>query len=440
MPVTKPISLANSASDCINRAQKQLTRPIKKKTRLTVISRRQVLIGSLATAGAAGALTAVTGVAAAEAYKQGFADAEQIANTAVAKNQARWSGKHQGGIEAPAQAHANFIAFDIKPGTTKDDMLRWMVLLTDDITRMCAGKPALADPEPDLMLGAANLTITVGFGPELFKKLGLEGQMPNGFKAIPNFKIDHLQPEFSDGDVLTHAGSDDLQILSHVTRTLLRDSASFGSVRWVQNGFTNAVGSTQPGTTQRNLMGQVDGTDNPEFGSENFAKQVWIEDGPNWAVGGTTLLIRRIAMNLATWDKLGRDQKEEVIGRHLDTGAPLGKKHERDAIDLEATNEAGLPMIAPFAHIRRAASQNLDERFFRRPFNYQAINPATNEIEAGLLWTAYARDLHVQYVPVQQRLAEFDLLNKWTTPIGSALFALPRGFKPGEILAEELFS
>ena len=405
-----------------------------------MITRRQALLGSLASAGAVGALTAVTGAAAAEAYKEGFADAESIASTAVAKNQARWSGKHQGGIEAPAQAHSNFIAYDVNPNTTKDDMLRWMVLLTDDITRMCSGKPALADPEPDIVLGAANLTITVGFGPSLFKKLGLESRMPKNFGQIPAFKIDQLKPKFSDGDVLIQAGADDLQILSHVTRTLLRDSQSFGTVRWVQSGFTNAVGSTKPGTTQRNLMGQMDGTDNPEFGTENFANQVWIEDGPEWAVGGTTLLLRRIEMNLQTWDKLGREQKEEVIGRHLDTGAPMGKKHERDAIDLEATNENGMPLIAPFAHIRRAASQNLDERFFRRPFNYQVVDSATNELRSGLLWTAYARDLQKQYVPVQKRLDEFDLLNKWTTPIGSAVFALPHGFRPGEILAEGLFS
>ena len=405
-----------------------------------MISRRQALIGALSATGAAGALTAVTGVAAAEAYKQGFTEAEQIAQTAVVKNQARWSGKHQGGIEAPAQAHANFIAYDIAEGITKDDMLRWMVLLTDDITRLCSGKPALADPEPDLVLGAANLTITVGFGPSLFKKLGLEAQLPEGFKQIPAFKIDQLKPEFSDGDVLIQAGADDLQILSHVTRTLMRDSQSFGEVRWVQSGFTNAVGSTKPGTTQRNLMGQVDGTDNPEFGSDNFAKQVWIEAGPKWAIGGTTMLLRRIEMQLQTWDQLGRDQKEEVIGRHLDTGAPLGKKHERDAIDFDAKNENGMPLIAPFAHVRRASSQNLDERFFRRPFNYQIVDPETNQLRAGLLWTAYGRDLHKQYVPVQMRLDEFDLLNKWTTPIGSALFAMPRGFKPGEILAEELFS
>jgi dye decolorizing peroxidase len=62
------------------------------------------------------------------------------------------------------------------------------------------------------------------------------------------------------------------------------------------------------------------------------------------------------------------------------------------------------------------------------------------ELESGLLWTAYARDLTKQYLPVQKRLAEFDLLNQWTTPVGSAVFAIARGVEPGQILAEELFS
>lgn len=406
-----------------------------------MVSRRQVLLGSIATVAGASAVVAGSGAAAAEAYKRGFAEARLAGETKVAKTAAKWAGKHQAGIESRPQAHVNFIAFDLHEGITRDDMLRWMVLLTDDISRLCAGQPALADPEPELILGPSNLTITVGFGPSMFAKLGLEAQMPEGFGQLPNFKVDALRPEFSDGDVLIQAGADDLQVLSHVTRTLIRDSQSFGTVRWVQSGFTNAVGSSPEGKTQRNLMGQVDGTDNPELGSQNFADLVWIAEGPKWAIGGTQLVLRRIQMNLETWDKLGRTQKENVIGRNLENGAPLGQKNEFDPIDFEAKNEAGLEVIAPFAHIRRAHNTNLDERFFRRPFNYQAVGEGPSpKFDAGLLWTAYAANTAKQYTPVQTRLAEFDLLNKWTTPIGSAVFAIARGFLPGQILAEDLFS
>ncbi len=405
-----------------------------------MVTRRQILLGGLATAGAAGGVLAANGAAAAQAYREGFAAAELKSQTKVAKQKSSFNGSHQAGIEQRAQAHANFIGLEIGSKITKDDMLRWMVLLTDDITRLCNGEPVLADPEPDLMIGAANLTVTVGFGPALFKKLGLESKVPEGFAELPGFKIDQLRDEFTGGDVLIQLGADDLLILSHATRALLRDSEPFGTVRWQQAGFTNAVGSNPEGKTQRNLMGQVDGTDNPEFGSKNFANQVWITGGPAWAIGGTQLALRRIQMNLPTWDMLGRNDKEEVIGRHLDTGAPLGQKNEFDPINFDAKKENGLQVIPPFAHIRRAAAKRPGEQFFRRPFNYQVVGAKPGELDSGLLWTAYAADLTKQYLPVQQRLADFDLLNKWTTPIGSAVFAIARGFEPGQVLAEELFS
>jgi dye decolorizing peroxidase len=408
-----------------------------------MVSRRQLLLGAAGLAGGS-ALAGGGGALAAEAYKRGFAEAEAAGQIRVAKATLPWSGKHQGGVEAPAQAHTNFIALDLKAGITRDDMLRWMLLLTEDIAALATGEAVLADPSPELMVGAANLSVTVGFGPSLFKKLALESKMPLGFAEIPSFKIDELRDEFTGGDVLLHVGADDLQILAHATRALLRDSESFGDVRWIQAGFTNAVGTNRPGTTQRNLMGQVDGTDNPDLGSENFANQVWIDNGPAWALGGTQLVLRRIKMNLNTWDSLGRTQKEQTIGRYLHNGAPLNGKNERDPIDLEAENELGLKVIPEFAHIRRASAKNMDELFFRRPFNYQEVSTVAGakpgELESGLLWTAYAKNLSKQYVPVQERLASFDLLNQWTTPVGSATFAIARGVKPGEILAEELFA
>jgi dye decolorizing peroxidase len=408
-----------------------------------MVSRRQLLLGAAGLAGGS-ALAGGGGALAAEAYKRGFAEAEAAGQIRVAKATLPWSGKHQGGVEAPAQAHTNFIALDLKPNITRDDMLRWMLLLTEDIAAIATGEAVLADPSPELMVGAANLSVTVGFGPSLFKKLSLESKMPIGFAEIPPFKIDELRDEFSGGDVLLHVGADDLQILAHATRALLRDSESFGDVRWIQAGFTNAVGTNRPGTTQRNLMGQVDGTDNPDLGSENFANQVWIDNGPAWAVGGTQLVLRRIKMNLNTWDSLGRTQKEQTIGRYLHNGAPLSGQEERDPIDFEAKNELGLKVIPEFAHIRRASAKSMDELFFRRPFNYQEVSTEAGAkpgaLESGLLWTAYAKNLSKQYVPVQERLASFDLLNQWTTPAGSATFAIARGVKPGEILAEELFA
>lgn len=346
-------------------------------------------------------------------------------------------GVHQAGVELELQSFARFIAFDLKAETDKAAMLRWMSLITDDIVRLTDGRPVLADPTSVLAANPARLTATVGFGAALFTKLKLEHERPAGFAELPSFKIDELVDSESYGDVLFHIAADDLISLSHASRSLIRDSEDFATVRWVHDGFTNAQGVEKPGKTQRNLMGQVDGTDNPALGSQDFSQLVWINQGPQWCIGGTQLALRKIRMNLDTWEALSTDDREGVIGRRLSNGAPLSGAEETDAPDFDAVDSSGLKVIPDFAHIRRASAETMDERFFRRPFNYEET--VDGKVSSGLLWTAYARNLETQYVPVQTRLAKFDLLNVWTTPVASASFVIAPGFEEGEVIAQKLF-
>ena len=381
----------------------------------------------------ASGLLATGAVAGAASFAINAGNTKSIGDSAVSPH-----GEHQAGIELDLQTFGRFIAFDLKPQTDKVAMLRWMGLISDDISRLTAGEGALADPAPQIAVKPARLTITVGFGLSLFAKLNLEDKVPTGFIDLPSFKIDQLDLSQSGGDLLIHVASDDPLTLSHAARTVTRDSLAFADVKWVHDGFTNAQGVERPGKTQRNLMGQVDGTDNPALGSSDFDSLVWIKDGPEWAIGGTGLVLRKIRMNLNTWESLSTSSREEVIGRRLSDGAPLGGNSERDAPNLEATDSRGLKVIPPFAHIRRAAGDSIDQRFFRRPFNYEQIEGGS--VDSGLLWTAYCANIERQYLPVQQKLAEFDLLNKWTTPIASSTFLIPPGFTQGKILAEKLFA
>ncbi|MEN9872522.1 MAG: hypothetical protein RL450_457 [Actinomycetota bacterium] len=344
------------------------------------------------------------------------------------------------GIETPIQAVTNMVAFDILPGATLLDMQRWMFLLTDDIRRMSRGEPVLADPAPELAIGATRFSAYVGFGPSLFRKLGLEDRMPEGLIDLPAFSIDALKEEFSGGDVLIHVAADDPVVLSHGVRNLVRDSMPFATVRWNQAGFAHTPGMVPEGVTHRNLMGQIDGTANPTLDSTDFDEVVWIKDGPGWIQGGTMLVFRRIAMQLDTWDQLSSVGKGEVIGRTLKEGAPLTGTKESDIPDYEARSSVGLKVIPEFAHIRRASNAGNGERIFRRPFSYEQPISKTGSMDVGLLWCAYQRNIEKQYLPMQLRLAELDLLNRWTLPIGSATFAIPRGVGEGEVIAEGLFS
>ncbi|MDN5659423.1 MAG: Dyp-type peroxidase, partial [Brevibacterium aurantiacum] len=51
----------------------------------------------------------------------------------------------------------------------------------------------------------------------------------------------------------------------------------------------------------------------------------------------------------------------------------------------------------------------------------------------------YQADATAQFVPIQQRLDELDLLNEWTTPIGSAVFAIPPGCDENGFIGDTLF-
>jgi dye decolorizing peroxidase len=221
--------------------------------------------------------------------------------------------------------------------------------------------------------------------------------------------------------------------VSHAARMLLKDARSFARLRWVQRGFRRSPGIQAPGTTMRNLFGQVDGTANPELGSDHFAKVVWIEDGP--FRGGTSMVLRRIRMDLDTWDEADRTAREQSTGTHLADGSPLSGGTERTAADFTAVSANGFAVIPEFAHLRRARGVDDGEHqeIFRRPYNYDVPPTAgsTAVSESGQLFVAFQADLAGQFLPIQRRLAELDLLNEWTTPIGSAVFAIPPGCAEG---------
>src|SRR5690606_20457010 len=193
-----------------------------------------------------------------------------------------------------AQAHGLFVALDLLEGT---DLTRMMRILSDDAARLTQGDPALADSEPELALSPARLTVTFGFGPGFVARA--RGEAPPWLAPLPPFTVDRLMPEFSDGDLLLQIAADDPLTVAHAARMLLKDTRSFASVRWSQQGFRRAHGTVKPGTTMRNLFGQVDGTTNPSPGTADFDQLVWNTSG--WLAGGTSMVVRRIGMNLDKW-------------------------------------------------------------------------------------------------------------------------------------------
>jgi dye decolorizing peroxidase len=341
-------------------------------------------------------------------------------------------GTHQAGVETPQQAHAWFVGLDLLPGADLDAAGRLMRVWTDDAERLTGGSAALADLEVELATSPSRLTITLGLGLPFFHALGLDAQAPSSLGPLPAFPIDRFDGRWPQTDLLLQVSSDDVMTVSHAVRVLARDARSLTRVVWIQRGFVPARGTKPAGTTPRNQLGQVDGTVNPVPGSADFADVVWAGDGPSWFQGGTMLVLRRIRMALDTWERMARDGREFVIGRRLADGAPITGGTERSAVDFEAKDSVGLPAIDDSAHVRLAHARNPDERILRRGYSYDD-SPGTDSVsDVGLIFCAYAADLDRQFLPIQRRLAARDLLNPWTTPVGSATYAIPPGTQPGQ--------
>lgn len=416
------------------------------------VSRRRLLLtGAVTAAGGAAAVAVGGGVAAAAqrdtavaaAVRAAVAEERRAAHdqqaTFVGVDAVPFDGAHQAGVATASQAHLALYAFDLRPEVGAVELQRLLRILTDDLSRVTAGTPALADTAPELAATPARLTVTLGVGPAVFDRIGRPELRPTGLVDLPAFpEIDQLEDRYSGGDLVLQICADDQVTVAHTARMLLKDTRSFATSRWVQRGFLRARGSGPAGSSPRNLMGQIDCTVNPRTDAE-FDGLVW-HSGDDWFTGGTTMVVRRIRMGMDAWDKLDRSAMEASIGRRLSNGAPLTGVEEHDPVDLDATDATGFKAIPDFAHIRLARGDGTGPQILRRPYNYDDTPDELGGSDVGQIFCSFQADIGTQFVPMQQRLARGDLFNQWITPIGSAVFAILPGCRPGGHLGEGLFS
>ncbi|HEX7610859.1 MAG TPA: iron uptake transporter deferrochelatase/peroxidase subunit [Solirubrobacteraceae bacterium] len=365
-------------------------------------------------------------------------------------------GAHQAGIATPAQDYMSFAAFDLttsSPAELQALLRTWTAAIAElaagrpyEPRELTAGEPP-QDPGEALGLGPAALTVTVGFGPGVFAsgRYGLIAKAPPELRDLPPFPGDQLDPARSGGDIALQACADDPQVAFHAVHVLAGLAAGTARLRWTQLGFGRTSSTTQGQTTPRNLMGFKDGTDN--IRAEDTAAMdgyVWAQpqDGVQWMTGGTYLIARRIRIRFDVWDATSLEAQEQVIGRRKLTGAPLGGAREYDPVNLAARGPSGQVLIPNNAHIRIASPENNGgQRLLRRGYSYSEGNdPATGKLDAGLFFIAFQRSPTRQFIPVQDRLAAFDALNRHTVHTTSAIFACPPGPRAGGYIGEGLFA
>jgi len=411
---------------------------------------RRGLLG-LAGAGAAG-LALGGGVGAAVA-------AAGVGSGATTGARYPFFGDHQAGITTPAQDRLHFAAFDMASGATRADLRSLLSEWTTAAARMTRGLPVgdgavdsdlLAPPDDTgeaQGLPPSGLTITFGFGPELFTdasgadRFGLASRTPPLLTRLPRFAGDALVPASSGGELCIQACADDPQVAVHAIRNLSRIAFGRAALRWSQLGFGRTSSTSTTQVTPRNLFGFKDGTANIK--AEQTAAvdaDVWVaaSDGPAWMAGGSYLVARKIRMIIENWDHTRLGEQQRVIGRDKSSGAPLSGGSEFTEPDFHARAADGTTKIDLAAHVRLAHPDLNDGiRLLRRGYNFVDGNDDLGRLNAGLFFISFQRSPE-QFIAIQRRLAH-DAMNEYIRHVGSAIFAVPPGARAGRSIGAALF-
>ena len=404
------------------------------------ISRRR-LLGTVGAAGASGLALGAAGGIGVYAAVSGPDSGSSPALTTVGSTEAMFHGKHQAGITTPLQSRGHLIAFDLAPGAGRKEaaalLRRWSATAAD----LMAGRAPASDTGIARDAGPSSLTVTFGFGRTFFDRTGLTARRPAELDPLPPFSSDALDPKRSEGDLWVQIGADDALVAFHALRALQKDAGTAATVRWQMNGFNRSPGATARPMTARNLMGQVDGTNNPKPADPDFDQRIFVPSGgpQPWMAGGSYAVVRRIRMLLDDWEKLPLKQQEQVIGRRKADGAPLTGGTETTPLDLNKFGPDGKLVIPDNAHARISApEQNGGAAMLRRPFSFHDGIAADGAPDAGLLFVCWQADPLKGFVPVQRKLDRGDALSPFIRHESSGLFAVPGGPDRGEYVGQRL--
>ena len=400
------------------------------------LQRRRILMG-MGVAGAALAGGALSCPALA-ASNPGNAQVAQAPSSDKTQDHHDFYGQHQNGIVTPRPAAGMLVAFDVL-ATNREDLERLLRTLNERIAFLVKGGP-VAQVDPKLppvdsgILGPVvtpdNLTITVSVGESLFdERFGLANVKPKRLSRMQGFPNDALDPAQCHGDLSLQFCANTADTNIHALRDIVKNLPDLLLVRWKQEGTVPPQAPAKPGEpaqSARNFLGFRDGSANPDSNDNTAMNQiVWVQPDsgePQWAVNGSYQAVRIIRNFVERWDRTPLQEQESIFGRNKASGAPMDGARETDVPDYSKDPHGKVTKLD--AHIRLAnprTAQTRNSLILRRPFNYSNGVNKNGQLDMGLLFICYQRDLEQGFIAVQTRL-NGEPLEEYLKPVGGGYF------------------
>jgi porphyrinogen peroxidase len=187
---------------------------------------------------------------------------------------------------------AIFLVLTAMPGAARDD-LRDVLADTAGLRRSVGFR-----------IPEARLTCVTGLGADLWDRL-FAAPRPTELHRLPEFAGRRHTAPSTPGDLLFHIRSTRFDLCFELAQRLTERLSALAQVVDEIHGFRSF--------DQRDLLGFVDGTENPEGDAARQAVMIGEEDVA--FAGGSYVVVQKYVHDLAGWDALPVEEQERIVGR-----------------------------------------------------------------------------------------------------------------------------
>ncbi|HWC86498.1 MAG TPA: Dyp-type peroxidase [Solirubrobacteraceae bacterium] len=152
---------------------------------------------------------------------------------------------------------------------------------------------------------AGTLSCVVGIGSALWDRMFAPGARPAGLHVLPGIAGSRHVAVSTPGDLLFHIRARRMDLCFELAGQVMNRLSGVARVVDEVHGFKYF--------DERDLLGFVDGTENPTGSAAMAAAVIGAED-PQFA-GGSYVIVQKYLHDLAAWNALTVEDQERVIGR-----------------------------------------------------------------------------------------------------------------------------